>query len=90
MENIKDIIPKVIAPLSEGKMGLGGIVEAWQRLGTPKTSSVEALKDGCLTIHVDSAARRVRMELEKDEYLRVLNKTHPEIKAIRFKVGKIT
>lgn len=91
MNTIKDIIPKVIGSLSQGKPGAPGIAEEWQRLsGGGKTSSVFELKDGCLTVHVDCSARLVKMNAQRQEFLEALSQKHPEIKNIRFKVGKIS
>ena len=90
MDAIKDIIPRVIGPLSKKEITPGDIVAAWQRLaGGTKTSCVAAFKDGYLTIHVDSATRLMKMNLQKADYLDDLKSKWPDIKDIRFKVGKI-
>ena len=90
MDAIKDIIPRVIAPLSKGEANPSDIAKQWDRVsGGGKTSSVAAFKDGCLTVHVDCSARVVKMNLRKADYLEELSGKHPQIKSIRFKVGKI-
>jgi hypothetical protein len=90
MDAIKDIIPRVIAPLADGKSNSADVARAWQMLGEEvKKSSAQAFKDGCLIVHVDSAARVVRMNLNKQSYLKALNAKKLNIKDIRFKVGKI-
>jgi hypothetical protein len=90
MDSIKDIIPHVIAPLSKGQSTHSDIAGEWQRLcGEGKTSSVQDLKEGVLTVHVDCSARLVKMNLNKARYLEELSGKHPQIKSIRFKVGKI-
>ena len=83
MDSIKDIIPRVIAPLAAGKADFAGIVRQW-----PGTS-IAAFKDGLLTVHVDCAARAVRLGQGKAKYLEALQKKNPQIKDIRFKVGRI-
>ena len=91
MDAIKDIIPRVIAPLSAGKTNPSGIAQSWRRLcSDPKTSGIAGLKDGCLTVHVDCSARMVKMNMAKADYLDELKSKHPEVKDIKFKVGKIT
>ena len=91
MDAIKDIIPRVIAPLAEGRSKSADIAQEWRRIsGGGKNSSVTAFKDGCLTVHVDCGARLVKMNLNKADYLDELKSKNPQIKDIRFKVGKIT
>ena len=90
MDAIKDIIPRIIAPLSKGQSNSVDIVSAWNRIyGNDKGSSVVELKDGCLIVHVDCSARLVKMNMQKMEYLEELKTKYPLIKDIRFKVGKI-
>jgi hypothetical protein len=91
MDAIKDIIPRVIGPLGDGRATPSQIAQQWQRLsGAHKATSIASLKQGCLTIHVDCSARLVKMNADKDEYLAKLRQNHPEITEIRFKVGKVT
>jgi hypothetical protein len=89
MDSIKDIIPRIIAPLSQGQANAMNVGEAWKRLyGGDKGSSAVGYKEGCLTVHVDCAARLVKMNLNKAEYLEELKKRYPQMTNIRFKVGK--
>ena len=91
MDSIKDIIPRVIAPLSSGKYKAAELGQWWQRhYGGNKNTSAALVKDGSLTVHVDCAARRVKMEVEREEYLKHVQDQFPGIKQINFKVGKIT
>lgn len=91
MESIKNIIPQVIKPLSSGNGGQASVADLWHRLyGPEKTTSVVEFKDGCLTVHVDCSARLVKLNLNKTLYLEELSRKNPDIKNIRFKVGKIT
>jgi hypothetical protein len=90
MDSIKDIIPRVISPLSSGTASSSDIVAEWQRLsGGVQTSSVAAFKNGTLIIHVDCSARAVKMNLSKAGYIKELNKKSLAVKDIRFKVAKI-
>ena len=90
MDSIKDIIPRVIAPLSAGQASGRDIAQAWRRLcGDGRTSGVAAFNNGCLTVHVDCAARRVKMDAQKADYLEALNKKDLHVTDIRFKVGKV-
>lgn len=90
MDSIKDIIPRVIAPLSKGQANPSDIMADWKRLsGGGETSSVNSMKDGCLTIHVDCGARLMKMRMQEGEYLKDMQKNNPQIRAIKFKVGKI-
>lgn len=90
MDSIKDIIPRVIGPLSKKEGQPTDMVEAWQRLsGHAKTSCIAGYKDGQLIIHVDSATRMMALNGQKQDYLDDLRSKWPEIKDIRFKVGKI-
>ena len=89
MDTIKDIIPRVMGPLSSGKANHAGIAQEWERLSGGANSAVAAFKDGCLIVHVDCGARVVKMNLNKKDYLESLNRKNFQIKEIRFKVGKI-
>ena len=90
MDAIKDIIPRVIAPLAEGRLRTTDIAQEWRRIaGAGKNSGVAAFKDGCLTVHVDCGARLVTMNLNKADYLDEMQSKNPQVKDIRFKVGKI-
>jgi len=90
MDAIKDIIARVIGPLADGKSANSDIAQSWQRIaGAGKASSVAGFKDGILTVHVDCSARLVKMNLNKADYLDEIRSKNPQVKDIRFKVGKI-
>lgn len=90
MNNIKDIIPQVIAPLSIGNQTTAEVGQWWQRhYGDGKKTAAVSFKEGTLTVHVDCAHRRVKMELEKSEYLKHAQASFPKVQKIYFKVGKI-
>ena len=90
MDSIKDIIPQVIRPLSRGNHVAREVGTWWQRhYGEARKTSVVSLKEGTLTVHVDSAHRRVKMTLECDEYLKHVQSCFPKVEKIYFKVGKI-
>ena len=90
MNSIKDIIPHVIAPLSRGSQSLTEIGQWWLRhYGEGKKTVAIAVKDGTLTVHVDCAGRRFKMEQERGEYLKHVQTCFPNMQRIIFKVGKI-
>jgi hypothetical protein len=90
VDTIKDIISRVMGPMASGQGGQDGIAGQWQRLsGNSKTSSVAGCKDGVLTVHVDCAARVMKLNLDKERFIQEMSKNHPEIKNIKFKVGRI-
>jgi len=93
MDAIKNIIPRVIAPLAGGKAASSDIAQQWERMAggrsMAKTSGIASFKDGILTIHVDCSARLVKMNLSKADYLDGMQSKNPQVKDIRFKVGKI-
>ncbi len=90
MDSIKDIIPHVIAPLSRGSQAPSDVGLWWQRhYGYAKKTAAVGLKEGTLTIHVDCAARRVKMEMERNDYLKHVRSVFPAVEKIYFKVGRI-
>jgi hypothetical protein len=90
MDPIKNILPAVMGSMSvrEGISSVN-IGQAWTRISGGKGSRVADLKDGCLTVHVDSTMRMVNLNLNREDILQQLNKDFPSVKKIYFKVGKV-
>ena len=93
MDQIKDIVSKVIGDISSGKPQTQfKIHRIWQGLCDPKTSAhtaIAGLQQGQLTIHVDSPARLFHMNLHKRKLFEKIKNEIPEISSINFRIGKI-
>ena len=91
MNTIKDIIPNIIQSLSQGGQAPADMGEWWRRhYGQDKRTAVSCFKDGVLIVHVDSAARRIKFEMEKEECLKHAKGNFSQIENIIFRVGRIT
>ena len=90
MKNVRDIIPNVIGEMAKRRpqeMDLGLL---WQRISGSKTGSrPSGIKDGGLTIVVDSSARKMQLFRRRQELLEELQNKVPTIKNIYFKVGSV-
>ena len=87
---IKDIVPSVIGELAKKRPQELDIVSLWQRIsGNPKGSRVSEVKNGNLTIVVDSSARKMVLFRKRQELLEELQNKVPTIKTIYFKVGSV-
>lgn len=89
MDAIKDIIPRVIGNWAQGQAPLTDIAQAWERSPAAGGTKAVDLKEGCLIVHVDCAARRVKLSANKNQYAQQLHAQYPQVKDIHFKVGKI-
>ena len=89
MDSIKNIVADVIGQMSSGKGGaFADIQAAWGRISKDQGSRVSDFKDGCLTICADSSLRLVRLNLNRENFLKELHREFPSIVKINFKVGK--
>ena len=62
MNTIKDLIPGVIGDLAKKRPQETDIVALWQRIsGNNKGSRVAEIKNGNLTVMVDSSARKMQL-----------------------------
>ncbi len=93
MNTIKDIIPQVIEQLSlrqpDSQMK---IQRLWQNIIDERMfshSTLENFTQGVLTICVDSSAWLFQMNLNKRRILERLQEEMPEVKNIKFKIGKV-
>ncbi len=90
MDSIKDIIHDVIGQMAKAQGHQGGDINGiWQRISGGKGSSAVALKNGALTVHVDSAMRMVKLNLRREQSLDGMKKEFPAVERIYFKVGKL-
>ena len=93
MESIKDIIPQVIEQLTIRKPDdQNKIQRIWQNIIDAKMaqhSRLSDFSDGILTVAVDSSVRLYQMNLNKKRILEQLQDEIPDIKNIKFKIGKV-
>lgn len=88
MDSIKNIISDVIGKMSSGTGGsFQDIQTAWIRISKDQDSRVANFKDGCVTINADSSMRLVRLNLNRENLLKELQKEFPSIIKISFRVG---
>ena len=86
MAAIKDIIPDVIRGLStDARVDLAVV---WQQL-CPRGAAVVDFKEGKALVHVDSSARLVHLNARRAQLLKAVQAKCPQVKELRFKVGKI-
>jgi hypothetical protein len=93
MEQIKDIVLKVITNISSGRPEVHNKIQRiWQNVFDKKTAShtsIVGLQKGTLVVHVDSPAWLFQMNLQKRKALERLRAEIPELSHIRFKIGKV-
>ena len=90
MNTIKDLIPGVIGELAKKQPQQIDIAALWQRIsGNVKGSRVHEIKNGHLTVMVDSSARKMQLFRKRQELLEEMQNKVPTIKSIYFKVGSV-
>ena len=90
MNNIKDLIPGVIGDLAKKQPQQVDLAALWQRIcGNAKGSKIYEIKNGHLTVMVDSSARKMQLFRKRQELLEELQNKVPTIKTIYFKVGSV-
>jgi predicted nucleic acid-binding Zn ribbon protein len=90
MDNMKDLVHGVIGELAKKRPQEVDIVVLWQRIsGNAKGSRVAEIKNGTLTILVDSSARKITLFRKREELLQEIQSKVPAIKTIYFKVGSV-
>ena len=87
MAAIKDIIANVIHDMSAGSRK--DLAALWQGI-CPQGTQVVDLKEGVALIHVDSSARLVHLNARRSVLLKTIQAQFPQVKDLRFKVGKIS
>ncbi len=86
MAAIKDIIANVIHDMSAGSRK--DLAALWQGI-CPQGTQVVDFKEGVALIHVDSSARLVHLNARRSVLLTTIQSQFPQVKDLRFKVGKI-
>ncbi len=93
MEQIQDIVSRVIAGLSSCKpQTQWKIQQVWKGVCDKKTlnhTAIAGLQKGELTVHVDTPMWLFHMNLHKRKLLEGIKKEMPEILGVHFKIGKI-
>ncbi|MBI3601814.1 MAG: DUF721 domain-containing protein [Candidatus Omnitrophica bacterium] len=90
MNTIKNIIPVVIGEMAKKRPQEIDLSQLWGRIaGSPKGSRAAQMKEGRLTVLVDSSARKMQLFRKKDQLLEQLQNKIPTIKTIYFKVGSV-
>ena len=93
MDPIKDIIPQVIANISQKRPEAQlQIQRLWQNIIGEKLGQhtvIGGLKDNELLILVDSPAYLFQMNLKKRKILEQLKEQIPELESINLKIGKV-
>ena len=86
MESIKDIVHHVIGQMSLGDAGnYQQIQEAWERISKDTHSKVVAVKKGDITINADNSMRLYKLNLNRERFLKELQKEFPGINKIYFR-----
>ncbi len=93
MEPIKDIIPQVIANISQKKPETQEKIQRlWYSMVGEQAKEHTAMaefKDKRLTVHVDSPAWLFQMNVKKRKILERLKEEWPDLQNIHFKIGKV-
>ena len=93
MDPIKDIIPQVIANISQkNPEGQLKIERVWQNIIDEKLknhTTIGGLKDKALIVHADSPACLFQLNLKRRKLLKQLKDEIPELEDIHFKIGKV-
>lgn len=94
MDNIKDIIVKVIGNMAAQKGGdFSDITRVWPTVIEKKAlahTKVVGTKDGIVLINVDSSAWLYQLNINRTKILKKLQSDISDIKNIRFKIGKVS
>lgn len=88
MDSIKDIVSGIIGRLSSTSGSLGEIQAAWERVSKDKGTRVSEFKQGCLTVSADSSMRLVKLNLNREVFLKELQKEFPAVIKLSFRVGR--
>ena len=90
MNTIKNIIPSVINEMAQKRPQEINLSQLWGRIaGSVKGSRIGGIKEGRLTVMVDSSARKMQLYRKREELLEELQNKIPTIKTIYFKVGSV-
>ncbi len=94
MDNIEDIVKNVIGNIANQNPDTHNKTERlWENLVNEKEfkhTKVMGIKEGGFFVCVDSPAWLYQMRVRSTKILKQLKEEIPEVKYIRFKMGKIT
>jgi len=93
MDNIKDVIHSVIGKLASKQIDQGGKLERiWENILEKediKHTRILGMNQGKVLVVVDSPAWMYQMRMKKTRLLQKLIDEIPDVKEIRFKIGKV-
>ena len=93
MENIKDIVNKVLGEISTHQPTIQSqIQDVFQNVLNPteiKKISIAGCKDGDVLVFVESSAMMYQMNLRKPKLLKEFQEKALNVKNISFKIGKV-
>jgi len=93
MDNIEDIVKGVIRKIAENQPETNDKIDrVWSSVledNEQKHTRLSGIKDGTLLVYVDSPTWLYQMKLRRGKLLKMLGEELPEIRDIRFKIGKI-
>ena len=93
MDNIKDIIKNVIGQMGENKLSRHEKIDRiWLNVLNElelKHTKLVGLKNGWLSVYVDSPAWLYQMKIKKNKILERIQEEIPDVININFKIGKI-
>lgn len=93
MDNIKSIINQVVKNLSTNKPDSGlKIDRIWENILEPTEllhTKIVGVNDGTVLINVDSPTWLYQMKMKRSSLLQRLKDEVPDIKLIRFRIGKV-
>lgn len=94
MDNIKDIITKVIGNMAEHKGDEASeIIRLWPTLVNEKAakhSKIVGMKNGTLLVNVDSSAWLYQININRTTILKKIKEKFAGVQNIRFKIGKVS
>ena len=93
MDKIKDIIREVISKISEKKFESQDKIERiWYSILEKqelKHTRFVGIKNGQVSVHVDSPAWLYQMKMKKNKILKRLKDEVPEVVNLYFRIGKV-
>lgn len=94
MDNIKDIVNSVISNLStRSQKGDDKLERVWSSVLEKKElqhTKLVGMRDGTVSVLVDTPAWLYQMNIKKTKILDRLQNEIPDIKNIRYRIGKVT
>ena len=93
MDNIESIVKNVIGNIADKReVVCVNIDEVWQDVLNDKELShtqMVGMNSGIISVYVDSSVWLYHMKVKKNDILQKIKNRIPEIRDIRFKIGKL-